>query len=45
MQGGALGDFLEVHWLRLCASTAGGEGLIPGPGIKITHVPHIKAKK
>ena len=26
-----------VWWLRLCASTAGGVGLIPGPGTKILH--------
>ena len=26
---------LEVQWLRLCASDAGGVGLIPGQGTKI----------
>ena len=26
-----------VQWLRLCASTAGGAGSIPGWGIKIPH--------
>lgn len=29
---------LEVHWLRLHASTAGGVGSIPGQGTKILHV-------
>ena len=29
---------LVVQWLRLCTSTAGGEGLIPGQGTKIPHV-------
>ena len=27
-----LGASLEVQWLRFCASTAGGAGLIPGWG-------------
>ena len=27
-----------VQWLRFCASTAGGTGLIPGQGTKIPHV-------
>ena len=30
-------DFLAVQWLRLCASTAGGMGLIPGCRSKIPH--------
>ena len=29
------GASLEVQWLRLCASNAGGMSLIPGPGTKI----------
>ena len=33
-----LGIFLVVQWLRLCASTAGGVGLIPNWGTKILHV-------
>ena len=28
---------LVAWWLRLCASTAGDVGLIPGPGTKILH--------
>ena len=28
-------NFLEVQWLRLCVSTAGGMGLIPGWGTKV----------
>ena len=28
---------LAVQWLRLCASTAGGAGSIPGRGTKIPH--------
>ena len=31
------GTSLVVQWLRLRASTAGGEGSIPGPGTKIPH--------
>ena len=27
-----LGNSLAVQWLRFCASTAGGMGLIPGQG-------------
>ena len=30
-----LGISLVVHWLKLCASTAGSVGLITGPGTKI----------
>ena len=26
-----------VQWLRLCASTAGGKGSMPGQGAKIPH--------
>ena len=29
-----LGTSLAVQWLRICASTAGGTGLIPGQGTK-----------
>ena len=32
------GTFFQVQWLRLCASTVGGEILIFGHVIKITHV-------
>ena len=28
---------LVVQWLRLCASNAGDEGLMPGQGTKIPH--------
>ena len=31
------GTSLAVQWLRLCASTAGGTGSIPGQGTKILH--------
>ena len=31
------GNSLAVQWLRLCACTAGGMGLIPGRGTKIPH--------
>ena len=31
------GTFLAVQWLKLCASNAGGMGLIPGRGNKIPH--------
>ena len=34
-QGGDRGNFLEVQWLGLRASTAGGTGLIPGRGTNI----------
>ena len=33
----AYGTFLEVEWLRLCATTAGGTDSIPGQGTKIWH--------
>ena len=32
-----LGTSLAVQWLRLCASTAGGTGSIPGQRAKILH--------
>ena len=31
------GTSLVVQWLRLCASTAGGVGSIPGRGTKTPH--------
>ena len=31
------GTSLAVQWLRLCASSAGDVGLIPGQGTKILH--------
>ena len=34
-----------VQWLRLCTSTAGGKGLIPGQGTKKSHMPHDITKK
>ena len=36
-QGTELGSSPVVQWLRLCASNAGGMGLIPGQGTKILH--------
>ena len=33
-----LGTSLAIQWLRFCASSAGGTGLIPGQRIKIPHV-------
>ena len=36
---------LEVQWLRLCASTAGGTGSIPGQGTKILHATRRSQKK
>ena len=35
--GNKAGTSLVVQWLRLCASAAGGKGLIPGQGTKIPH--------
>ena len=40
-----LGTTLEVQWLRLHASTAGGAGSIPGQGTKITHAARHSQKK
>ena len=37
-----MGISLLVQWLRLCASKAGGTGLIPGQG---TNMPCDTAKK
>ena len=28
---------LAMQWLRLCISTAGGKGSVPGQGTKIPH--------
>ena len=39
-RGGA-GTSLLVQWLRLCASSARGKGLIPGRGTKIPHVTRL----
>ena len=36
-QKGTYGTSLAVQWLRHLASTAGGEGSIPGRGAKIPH--------
>ena len=36
--------FLAVQWLRLCASKAGGMGLIPGWGTKILYTVYSVAK-
>ena len=36
---------LAVLWLRLCASTAGGTGLIPGQGTKIPHATWCSQKQ
>ena len=37
LQKRKLGTSLVVQWLRLCASTAGGAGLIPGQGSRIPY--------
>ena len=39
------GNSLVVLWLRLCASTAGGTGSIPGQGTKIPHAAQHGQKK
>ena len=42
------GTSLVVQWLRLCGSTAGGIGLIPGWGSQMPHcaaLPHLRQKK
>ena len=41
----SLGNSLVVQWLALCASTAGGMGLIPGQGTKIPHARGAARKK
>ena len=42
---GASGTFLAVQWLRLCASTAGDAGSIPGQGTKILHAAQTAKEK
>ena len=39
------GISLVVQWLRLCASNAGGAGLIPGWGTKIPHAVQCSQKE
>lgn len=39
------GTSLIIQWLRFCISTAGGEGLTPGQGPKISHVRQRDQKK
>ena len=34
-----------VQWLKLCTSTAGRAGSIPGPGTKIPHAGRCSQKK
>ena len=45
VRNGGLGTSLVVQGLRLCASTAGGGGLIPGPATKIPHAMQSGQKK
>ena len=40
-----LGTSLAIQWLRLCASTAGGMGSVPGWGASILHAMQGKAKR
>ena len=40
-----MGNALVVQGLRLCVSTAGGTGSIPGPGTKILHARWYSQKK
>ena len=40
-----IGTSLAVQWLRLCTSTAGGTGSIPGQGNKIPHAMQCNQKK
>ena len=35
------GTSLVVRWLRLCVSTAGGTGSVPGQGTKIPHAAQV----
>ena len=39
------GTSLVVQWLRLCVSSAGGVGSIPGQGTKIPHTKVQQKKK
>ena len=41
---GTVGTSLVVQWLRICISTAGGPGSIPGWGIR-SHMPLLKSNK
>ena len=36
---------MVVQWLKLCASTVGGAGLIPGQGTKLAHDKIKKRRK
>ena len=40
-----IGTSLVAQWLRFCASTIGGVGLIPGQGTKIPHATWCGQKK
>ena len=40
-----LGTSLAIQWLRLCVSTAGGMGSVPGWGARILHATQGKAKR
>ena len=40
-----MGTSLVVQWLRICASTAGGMGSIPGWGTKIPHAAQSSQKQ
>ena len=42
---GLVGTSLAFQWLRLCASTAGGAGSIPGQGSKILHASWCSPKE
>ena len=44
-QKGTYGTSLAVQWLRHLASTAGGEGSIPGRGTKMPHAMGCSQKK
>ena len=45
IKGAARGTSLEVQWLRLLASNAGGAGSIPGQGTKILNTMLARSKK
>ena len=45
IKGAARGTSLEVQWLRLLASNAGGAGSVPGQGTKIAHAARPRKKK
>ena len=44
-QGNIVSELLVVQWLRLCTSTAGGMGYIPGQGTKTPHAVQQDKKK